>query len=65
MDRVTRYNVIALSGKAVEACGDVDTMILDKTGRLEKVGLEGDELKKYIDKMVSRIDSLESVKEKV
>ena len=40
------------------------TMILDKTGRLEKVGLEGDELKKYIDKMVSRIDSLESVKEK-
>ena len=41
------------------------TMILDKTGRLEKVGLEGDELKKYIDKMVSRIDSLESVKEKV
>ena len=41
------------------------TMILDKTGRLEKVGLEGDELKKYIDEMVSRIDSLESVKEKV
>ena len=40
------------------------TMILDKTGRLEKVGLEGDDLKKYIDKMVSRIDSLESVKEK-
>ena len=27
MDRVTRYNVIALSGKAVEACGDVDTML--------------------------------------
>lgn len=32
MDRVTRFNVIAMSGKAVEACGDVDTMILDKTG---------------------------------
>jgi K+-transporting ATPase ATPase B chain len=32
MDRVTRFNVIALSGKAVEACGDVDVMILDKTG---------------------------------
>ena len=29
MDRVTRFNVIAMSGKAVEACGDVDTMILD------------------------------------
>ena len=34
MDRVTRFNVIAMSGKAVEACGDVDTMILDKTGTL-------------------------------
>ena len=34
MDRVTRFNVIALSGKAVEACGDVDTMILDKTGTI-------------------------------
>lgn len=34
MDRVTRFNVIAMSGKAVEACGDVDTMILDKTGTI-------------------------------
>ena len=34
MDRVTRFNVIALSGKAVETCGDVDTMILDKTGTI-------------------------------
>lgn len=34
MDRVTRFNVIALSGKAVENCGDVDTMILDKTGTI-------------------------------
>lgn len=34
MDRVTRFNVIALSGKAVESCGDVDTMILDKTGTI-------------------------------
>lgn len=32
MDRVTRF--IALSGKAVESCGDVDTMILDKTGTI-------------------------------
>ena len=36
MDRVTRFNVIAMSGKAVEACGDVDTMILDKTGTITK-----------------------------
>ncbi|MEG0076289.1 potassium-transporting ATPase subunit KdpB [Anaerorhabdus sp.] len=34
MDRVTRFNVIAMSGKAVEVCGDVDTMILDKTGTI-------------------------------
>ena len=34
MDRVARFNVIALSGKAVEVCGDVDTMILDKTGTI-------------------------------
>ena len=34
MDRVTLFNVIAMSGKAVEACGDVDTMILDKTGTI-------------------------------
>lgn len=34
MDRVTTFNVIAMSGKAVEACGDVTTMILDKTGTI-------------------------------
>ncbi len=34
MDRVTTFNVIAMSGKAVEACGDIDTMILDKTGTI-------------------------------
>ena len=34
MDRVTRFNVIAMSGKAVESCGDVDTIILDKTGTI-------------------------------
>lgn len=34
MDRVTKFNVIAMSGKAVEACGDVDIMLLDKTGTI-------------------------------
>ncbi|WP_210090765.1 potassium-transporting ATPase subunit KdpB [Paenibacillus turicensis] len=34
MDRVTRFNVLAMSGKAVEAAGDIDTMILDKTGTI-------------------------------
>ncbi len=39
-------------------------VIVNKMGRLEKIGLEGDGLKKYVDQMVARIDSLESVKEK-
>lgn len=34
MDRVTQYNVLAMSGKAVEAAGDINTMILDKTGTI-------------------------------
>jgi K+-transporting ATPase ATPase B chain len=35
MDRVTQFNVLAMSGKAVEAAGDIDTMILDKTGTIK------------------------------
>jgi K+-transporting ATPase ATPase B chain len=34
MDRVTRFNVMATSGKAVEAAGDCDTLLLDKTGTI-------------------------------
>ncbi|PAK36666.1 potassium-transporting ATPase subunit KdpB [Bacillus safensis] len=34
MNRVTEFNVLAMSGKAVEAAGDIDTMILDKTGTI-------------------------------
>ncbi|CCE59734.1 TPA: potassium-transporting ATPase subunit KdpB [Staphylococcus argenteus] len=34
MDRVTQFNVLAKSGRAVEVCGDVDVMILDKTGTI-------------------------------
>ncbi len=34
MDRVTRFNVLATSGRAVEAAGDVDTLLLDKTGTI-------------------------------
>lgn len=34
MDRVSRFNVIAMSGKAVEASGDVGVLILDKTGTI-------------------------------
>lgn len=34
MDRVAKFNVIATSGKAVEACGDINTLVLDKTGTI-------------------------------
>ena len=34
MDRVARFNVIATSGRAVEACGDINTLVLDKTGTI-------------------------------
>lgn len=34
MDRLVRYNVIAKSGRAVEAAGDIDLLILDKTGTI-------------------------------
>jgi potassium-transporting ATPase ATP-binding subunit len=34
MDRLVRHNVIPLSGRAVEAAGDVDTILLDKTGTI-------------------------------
>jgi len=32
MDRLVRFNVLAMSGRSVEAAGDVDTLLLDKTG---------------------------------
>jgi K+-transporting ATPase ATPase B chain len=34
MDRLVRFNVVATSGRAVEAAGDVDTLLLDKTGTI-------------------------------
>jgi K+-transporting ATPase ATPase B chain len=34
MDRVVQKNVLAMSGRAVEAAGDVDTLLLDKTGTI-------------------------------
>ncbi len=57
MDRVTRFNVIAMSGKAVEACGDINTMILDKTGTItygnrlaaEFIKVKGAEEKELVD----------------
>ena len=34
MDRVAQFNVIATSGRAVEICGDINTLVLDKTGTI-------------------------------
>ena len=34
MDRVTRFNVLAMSGRSVEAAGDINTLLLDKTGTI-------------------------------
>src|ERR1019366_2710512 len=34
MDRLVRFNVLAMSGRAVEAAGDVDTLLLEKTGTI-------------------------------
>ena len=34
IDRMVQHNVLAMSGKAVEAAGDVDVLLLDKTGTI-------------------------------
>ncbi|MBV9356384.1 MAG: potassium-transporting ATPase subunit KdpB, partial [Chloroflexi bacterium] len=34
IDRVTRFNVLAMSGRSVEAAGDINTLLLDKTGTI-------------------------------
>src|ERR1700730_54573 len=34
MDRVTRFNVLAMSGRSVEAAGDINVLLLDKTGTI-------------------------------
>ena len=34
MDRLVQHNVLAMSGRSVEAAGDVDTLLLDKTGTI-------------------------------
>lgn len=66
MDRVTKFNVIAMSGKAVEACGDVDTMILDKTGTItfgNRMAAEFIPVGKHIKKEVTRFAALSSIKD--
>ncbi|MCQ4087657.1 potassium-transporting ATPase subunit KdpB [Saccharibacillus sp. JS10] len=52
MDRVTQFNVLAMSGKAVEASGDINTIILDKTGTIT-----------FGNRMASEFVPVQSVKE--
>ena len=66
MDRVTRFNVIAMSGKAVEACGDVDTMILDKTGTItygNRLAAEFIPVGKNTEENVTRFALIASIKD--
>lgn len=66
MDRVTRFNVIAMSGKAVEACGDVDTMILDKTGTItygNRLAAEFIPVNKNTQENVTRFSVISSLKD--
>ncbi len=44
MDRMIQANVIAMSGRAVEAAGDVDVLLLDKTGTITLGNRHGDQL---------------------
>jgi len=45
MDRLVRFNVLAMSGRAVEAAGDVDTLLLDKTGTITLGNRQGTEFR--------------------
>ncbi len=66
MDRVTRFNVIAMSGKAVEACGDVDTMILDKTGTVtygNRLAAEFIQVGRHTRENIARFSLISSLKD--
>ncbi|WP_026883566.1 potassium-transporting ATPase subunit KdpB [Clostridium akagii] len=66
MDRVTTFNVIAMSGKAVEACGDVTTMILDKTGTItfgNRLAAEFLPVKKFAIEDVTKYALISSIKD--
>jgi K+-transporting ATPase ATPase B chain len=44
IDRMVQHNVLAMSGKAVEAAGDVDVLLLDKTGTITLGNRAGDRI---------------------
>ncbi|MBN3878703.1 potassium-transporting ATPase subunit KdpB [Nostoc sp. JL23] len=64
MDRVAQFNVIATSGRAVEACGDINTLILDKTGTITLGNRMADEfipVNSYTEEDVARVARAASV----
>ncbi|MDF5713929.1 MAG: potassium-transporting ATPase subunit KdpB [Rhizonema sp. NSF051] len=64
MDRVAQFNVIATSGRAVEACGDINTLVLDKTGTITLGNRMADEfipVKNYSVEEVARVSRAASV----
>ncbi|WP_414753304.1 potassium-transporting ATPase subunit KdpB [Anabaena sp. CCY 9910] len=64
MDRVAQFNVIATSGRAVEACGDINSLVLDKTGTITFGNRMADEfipVNNYTVEDVARIAKLASL----
>ncbi len=64
MDRVAQFNVIATSGRAVEACGDINTLVLDKTGTITLGNRMADEfipVNSYSLEEVARVSLVASV----
>ncbi|BAB74852.1 potassium-transporting ATPase subunit KdpB [Anabaena sp. FACHB-709] len=64
MDRVAQFNVIATSGRAVEACGDINSLVLDKTGTITFGNRMADEfipVNSYTVEDVARIAKLASL----
>ena len=64
MDRLIRRNVIALSGRAVEAAGDVDVLLLDKTGTItlgNRQAVEFKALKGFSELQLAEVSQLASL----
>jgi potassium-transporting ATPase ATP-binding subunit len=55
MDRLVQYNVLAMSGRAVEAAGDVNTLLLDKTGTITLGNRQATELRPAPDISAERL----------
>lgn len=64
MDRVAQFNVVATSGRAVEACGDINTLVLDKTGTItlgNRLAEEFIPVNNYTPKAVAKVALMASI----